>query len=662
VNISSALIESLAKSCGLPAVIVVEAPEGGGRTQWMDICLQDVAQRDARTWLLNCDFGIGGPWAGISNLFSTLLVEIESRRPDLLESHALELVQALPNLHRKLMVRNPTLTDTSSPEEKVRNYPVDRAFRLVHGLIDLLSEWKEFSRDQRPWVIACDSLDRAGSLSSRFFRELIRRRAEKLKITLIAVVEPTKGQDMCRQFCVSEDHLFSADILPVPSNAEDNHQAAVKAQELERLVEDDEVEKISRLPELISLWARARDSEKTFKWKCYALDVYNTRGLYEDALRYGEDALAMYKELGKEDARLHWGIFLKMFMNYIGVRNARAAYRLAEQEALARPLSNAWRGQLYYLVAMLHARYLPERDLKKAEEYLEAGLELLEQSDLSDGERHFQSVFNRNGLAMVRNLQRRYDEAIELCRTGYERLNQHLGESQHRLHRSVLLYNIAQVKMAVGAYEEAIEHYTAAMLMDPNYSEYYNDRGSAFLRLGLLEESLADYQKAIDLSPPYHEIYTNLGQCYRKRGDLVLAIDAYSRALDLDPGQVLPWIGRAKAREELGLTEDAIADYDVALALDPNQWDILASRAVLYYESGLFLASLKDLGEAIKLSPEVANLYSNRSAVLAALGKHREAIDDLDKYMNLSPEAEDRKEIEGRRRKLEELARSAITV
>ena len=116
------------------------------------------------------------------------------------------------------------------------------------------------------------------------------------------------------------------------------------------------------------------------------------------------------------------------------------------------------------------------------------------------------------------------------CRDCVDYLNTHLAADKHLLHRSVLLYNLAQVYNAIGSHDEAIEHYRAAITLDPNYSEYYNDRGSVFLHCGRLKEAEADY-----LSPPYFEVLTNLGQCYRLMGDMTKAIQTYSRALDIDP-------------------------------------------------------------------------------------------------------------------------------
>ena len=134
----------------------------------------------------------------------------------------------------------------------------------------------------------------------------------------------------------------------------------------------------------------------------------------------------------------------------------------------------------YYLLAMLHARFLPQRDLDRAATYLERALDLLPGAGLPDEERHFLTAFTMNGLAFVRLRQGRPEEAVRLCREAIALLDAHLRPHQHRLHRSVLLYNIAQVYAVSGPYEEALRYLSAALDVDPNYAEYYQERGSVW--------------------------------------------------------------------------------------------------------------------------------------------------------------------------------------
>src|SRR5581483_4654490 len=112
-------------------------------------------------------------------------------------------------------------------------------------------------------------------------------------------------------------------------------------------------------------------------------------------------------------------------------------------------------------------------------------------------ERCFLEVFLGNGLAFIRHRQGRPEEALEICRQGFKLLEEKLVQDRHRLHRSVLLYNMAQVYSALREPDKAIEYYSAAMQYDPYYSEYFNERGNAYLSLGKSEQAIADYHEAI---------------------------------------------------------------------------------------------------------------------------------------------------------------------
>jgi tetratricopeptide (TPR) repeat protein len=634
-------------------VFLLEAAPGAARGRFLEELSIGAADGGARTWLLDCGFHRGGLWAGVNELFRTQIREIQKRRPDLVQKHDYELVCLLPELHRSVRVRNPTLTDTATDDEKVRNYPADRAFRIVHGLIDLLAAWKEESAADQRWVIVLNSFDEASQIGLRFFRELARRRAGRLSLAMVTAIPPDGADRVRSQFRPELLGIETRIDLPAdPPFTPDPEAAARAARELEQLVGDDRIEIEIHIPRLIDLWKQAGHSRYVLRWRLWALETYNTRGFYEDALVYGEGTLEEARRHAPENEEVLWSIFVKLFMSLVGLRRAEEARGLA-MEVLARPMEPGQRGRLCYLMAMLWARYLRERDLAKGEAYLDEGLRLLQAADLPSEELHFQTVFNRNGLAMIRTFQGRFEEALELCQAGYQRLATHLAQDRHRLHRSVLLYNIARVYTMIGAADEAIRHFDAAIEMDPHYSEYYNDRGSTYLKIGRLQEALTDFLTAVELSPPYHEVYTNLGHCHRLLGSAAVAVDAYSISLDVFPDQPVTLFSRAQAYEALGDNERALGDYDASLAGEPGQWQAHAARAVLRYEKGQLAASLDDLNTAIQLYPNHADLYSNRALVLKDLGCFSEAANDLSTYLDLAPDAPDRSEAEQRLQELD---------
>ncbi|WGV24433.1 tetratricopeptide repeat protein [Halotia branconii] len=628
-------------------VIILEAESGRSRRQVLQQWLQDAQNHGASTWLLTCDFEEDGVWAGLKDLIAGLLPQIQQQAPELIIKHSYELTIILPALRRQISVQNAALTDTAIFQEKVRNYPIDRAYRIVHGLINLLDAWYKYT-DGSPWVIACDRFHRAGTLVRMFFTELIRRRGQQLNLTLLIAIDPGCQQTTTSQFDAKVVKQFVClDLQPEPEASVSPQEMTKLAQKLEQQVGSDLLEIEIHLPQLIRYWQLAERPDKAVLWQARALGIYNHHGFYHEALVYAQVVSDHLESLCGQDEERRWNLVGNIFGCNTAAGNVTQAQKVVEQEALAKIKDPRQRVRIYYVMAMLYARYLPNRDLTKAAEYLETALADLPGLDLPDKDKYFLTSFTLNGLALVRHRQGKSLQAIELCRQAIKLLNTYLHPDQHRLHRSVLLYNIAQVLAVTGPYQEAIAQFTDAIAMDPNYSEYYNERGNVYLKMGDLDKALKDYLKAIELSPPYQEVWTNLGLCYRQRGQMVEAVQAYSVAFDLNPYTVPSLIGRAEALEVLEQPEAALVDYNTAIALNPNQPMFFANRARLYYEIGRLPEALADLNQAIALSQDDAELYQNRAVALIALGYFENAVDDLQTYLRLNPNAQDRTQIEG---------------
>jgi tetratricopeptide (TPR) repeat protein len=625
-------------------VTVLEAEPGADRDAVVARWVSQIGLGDDAVRRLDCRPREGGTWAGLGALFDGLLPRLREDAPELLTRHAHELCLVLPRLGDELAFPQ-SLTDTVDASEKTRNYPADRAYRSLHGLIDLLSEWERIA-PEGPWTIVCEGYEEANALVHRFFTELVRRRGAQLGLRLLVVLAPGRGELLAGQF---EPAAITAAIrlaLP-PASAPPRGAAEItrEAGELERQLTEGVAGDPGRLFRLVEAWKASDSPERALRWENAAVKQYNHLGLYEAALPFAGDVDAGLERLYAEDPDLYFNAVENVYFCYVPLGLAEAALAVMGP-ALARARDADAVARYCYLMSMLHARFLQPTDQARAEEYLDRALDVLAGAEMPDEQRHFLTVFTMNGLALVRLRQRRVAEALELCTAGVARLNEHLPADRHGLHRSVLLFNIAQVHAQVGPYEDAVEYFGQAMQMDPNYSEYYNDRGGVFLKMDRLAEAERDYLRAIELSPPYAEVWTNLGQCYRAMGRLEEAVRAYSRALDLDPTATLALVGRADARLGLDHPGLALADYDRALAREPDQPLVLASRAIVHYEADRLPEAVADLDLAIELAPDVAELYQNRAVALRELGRGDEAARDLRRYLDLCPTAEDRGEVE----------------
>lgn len=637
----------------LGQVVIVEAPPGHERRQALATLVAE-AGKDEFARLLVCDFAGHGPWAGLAELLGELLPEMEKEMADMVTQHHQELGLILPETRARLWrSHNPaTLTDRVPLNERVRSYPIDRAYRLVHGAIDLLRSYSA-RRGGQPWLLIFDDFQGGGALVKRFVREVARRGLGSTRLTLVIGVDPDAGVEEARAFA-EMPRILQLDLGATDTVLPDPDQMEADALALEALTQERPQEAELHLAQLIYRWSHSRQSERALKWRSLALSIYNHYGFYEDALRLAAPIVDDIDRavMASEGIFRRWDIVSGIFNALVAVGRPEDAHVLVlEQANNPETPANDLMG-IYYSLAMLNARFMRNPDFELAEGYLERALEETRNATVSETDKHFLSVFILNGLAFIRYRQGRHEEAVRLCNDGYEHLKRHLGADEHRLHRSVLLYNIAQVNSANRSYEDAVRNYSVAIEMDPNYSEYYNERGSVFLKMGRLAEALADYRRAIETSPPYSEVWANLGQAYRLLGQWPEAKAAYERAIELVPGQALALVGLAQVLDALGDSTGALARYTAALAEDPNQPLVLANRAALFYEQGKYPESLADLDQALLLAPDNADLYLNRAVVAAELGMDERARQDLASCLKLTNDTATRADAEERMREL----------
>jgi tetratricopeptide (TPR) repeat protein len=640
--IDDILSQALASLGG--GVLVVEAERGRARAEALREWAARPGAEGRDSLFLRCDFRDGGVWAGIAQWVGELLPRIERESPALAEKHATELSVVLPD--RPLAYPGAkTLTEVAEGREAVRNYAMDRAYRIPHGVIDLLDAWYT-ENPPAPRVVVCEGYDRAGALCRRFFRELLRRRGERMGLTLVLAVSPGAAEAVRSEFAPGTP--LSSVRLDLPADPPGlPPEVAVLGRLARHALSRGEFPDERHFPALLRYWEEGDDPAAVLPWMAYALGRYNHYGFYEDALLFLEPVAAGLHLIPETREFLtRWNLVGAIYNSLAAVGQVERAYRVVQEEALERITDPLDRARACYVAAMVNARFLPRKDFETAKRYLEQGFSELERVDPADEYREFLSVFLSNGLAFIHSRQGRPREAIELCARGYEQMSARLGDHRHRLHRSVLLYNIAQVYSATREHEKAVEYFGAAMEMDPNYSEYHNERGNVFLAMGRYEDAIRDYHEAIRLSAPYQEVWTNLGQCYRRMGRLQDAADAYSRALDLDPAVEIARVGRAQVLAALGRTEAARADYEAALAANPEQPLVLANLAGLLYRAGDLEGALARLDAAVALAPDNAMLLLNRAVALEGLGRADEAARGLRAWLALHPQAADRAAVE----------------
>ena len=173
----------------------------------------------------------------------------------------------------------------------------------------------------------------------------------------------------------------------------------------------------------------------------------------------------------------------------------------------------------------------------------------------------------------------------------------------------------------------------------PDSGEYMR-RGIEAAQRGEQQQAIEHYTKAIGLQPDDGVVYFRRGRVYDETGSHDLAIQDFDKALVLRPNDAFTHARRAVAYYRKGEFDLAIQDLDKALALGPDGvfTYFLALRSVAYYRKGELDIAIQDSTKSLELNPDVADIYFIRGAAYYSKGEFDLAIQDLDKALALDPD------------------------
>lgn len=618
-----------------------------------------------------------GPYTATGTVLRHVIPGALDRCPDLVARHEIELLSVAPELHSVVPTTLHTLTSLAVPEERTRYYSTLRTLRLAHGLVELIRDYLTAAQ-LGPVSLVVDDLDQADYTDQEFFAVLLRRIDPALLTVVIGSaadpaalassalppgVRPVAGSlpVMAEAFCQrssaadGQDESEVADQEAaarsfVQTDCTDDragHQAAYQALPLDRRQQLHD----ARAAELAAAGEKSLElgalrlhltlgSDPLGAGVKQAHEVLNYcmgMGFYDTALEAAEQGRAL---CGSADQLQDWlllSVKLPTILSTLG--------RVDEAEAMcehirARTDDPTVQLQMSYATAMLYTRHLEpsRRDHDRALGWINNAIAL--SSQLADPSmRTIDRVFNENGRALIEAHRGRADLALELVSNGIATLDAQLRPDEHRLHRSVLRYNRAQVLASLGRLEEALADYRAVLEVDPNYPEYHFDVANLLHRLGEDEQALRYYEQAIRLSPPFPEVHYNRADVLVDLGRVEEALAGFSYVLELDPEHVDALLNRASLLADLDEPDAADADVSRALALDPRHPHLLSLRGRLELEAGRLDTARAALDAALEIDAGMAEAWALRGAVNYEDADLPGALADLSRSIELHPDA-----------------------
>lgn len=271
--------------------------------------------------------------------------------------------------------------------------------------------------------------------------------------------------------------------------------------------------------------------------------------------------------------------------------------------------------------AMLAARHHQDglRSINRAGRLLDEAHSIL--SRLDDEQRAhdsivFEEVFNRNGAALVLFRRGHVDEALELLQWGISRLTQ--TNEKVAIHRSVLMYNLAQCRRQLGDGPGAIEAYERLLEVDPHMPEYHLEAAKCYASEGRLADAERAVRVALDLDDTLAVAWSLLGVYLGRQDRHAAAAEAFAEAARLQPRDITHRLDEAYNRI---LAKDTTTARHLLLGLEPEvRRDVERHAALLaevHLRDGDRDAGVAVIEAALERHPRSTPLATNREQLLA---------------------------------------------
>ncbi len=196
---------------------------------------------------------------------------------------------------------------------------------------------------------------------------------------------------------------------------------------------------------------------------------------------------------------------------------------------------------------------------------------------------------------------------------------------------------------------EAIDSYSKAIEIYPDYIEALRERGRIYSMIGKGQEAIPDLTAYLKTQPNSVEFLNMRGLSYSEITENLIDSDAdkklideigtkaltdFNKAVELDPKNPSFYNNRSKLFIDFLMYKEAIADLEKAIAID-GKYALAYSNLGLAKSYQNAISGSAELKRAIELEPKSAAVYYNRGVFNTNIYAFDEAIADFTKAIEL---------------------------
>jgi len=212
-------------------------------------------------------------------------------------------------------------------------------------------------------------------------------------------------------------------------------------------------------------------------------------------------------------------------------------------------------------------------------------------------------------------------------------------------------YLLGKLDQQEGRFEDAINNYTIARTLKPDYIAALINLGNIFLELNRPNEALENFNRALALNKNIPAAYYGLGQLAMSQRRYTDAVNLFEKTLAQVPGANRVHYSLAMAYRGLGNSEKVkthlalqgsvgvrVSDPLIDALQDLIEGErVHLSRGKLAFEAQRYSEAAVEFRKAVEAKPRSFTARVNLGAALAQAGEVKEAIEQLEEAIRLDP-------------------------
>jgi len=190
-------------------------------------------------------------------------------------------------------------------------------------------------------------------------------------------------------------------------------------------------------------------------------------------------------------------------------------------------------------------------------------------------------------------------------------------------------YNLGHAHTYFGNYEEAIEAYEYAFIINKEFEWAYRHCADLCMEIKNYAKALDCYQEVLTYILPDGELLFKVGQCYQFLGQIEFAQEFYKNSLKLDDINDEVYFHLGECAASLKKWRQAIRFYQKAIKIEDSREEYFAAIGEAYAQLNEWEKATQYLELAIELAPEQAIYWIKFANFLIQKGAYEEVLDLL---------------------------------